>query len=253
MQHYFVRYDGFFLTESMFYSMLKLIKLHEVHHMRNREFKVLQIQAYEYIKERILNGTFTFNRVYSETGLAQEIGISRTPVRDAIHLLYQEGLVDIIPSKGFSLHKLTEQDVMETYEIRSAIEGYCARKLALDHTSKSARKLLLELHASMEKLQAIFKAAPDVELFADEDQNFHYLLVSHSGNEAFVEIFSQYMYRIKKLACYSLAKAGRMEQTLEEHREILDTISRGDGQGAYNATLHHMRTPLDFNLESIYE
>lgn len=220
--------------------------------MRNREFKNLQIQAYEYIKERILNGTFTFNRIYSETSMAQEIGISRTPVRDAIHLLYQEGLVDIIPSKGFSLHKLTEQDVLETYEIRSAIEGYCARKLALDHASKSDRKLLLELHGSLEKLQRIFEKEPDVELFADEDQNFHYLLVSHSGNEAFSDIFSQYMYRIKKLACYSLAKDGRMADTLKEHREIFDAISQGDEQGAYNAILHHMRAPLDFNLESIY-
>lgn len=220
--------------------------------MRNREFKVLQIQAYQYIKERILDGTLTFNRVYSETSLAQEIGISRTPVRDAIHLLYQEGLVDIIPSKGFSLHKLTEQDVMETFEIRSAIEGYCARKLALDRESKPARKLLLELRGSLEKLQTIFQMGRDVELFADEDQNFHYLLVSHSGNEAFSDIFSQYMYRIKKLACYSLTKEGRMEQTLEEHRKIFDAISRGDEQEAYDAILCHMRTPLDFNLELIY-
>lgn len=221
--------------------------------MRNREFKVLQIQAYEYIKGRILNGTLTFNKVYSETGLAQEMGISRTPVRDAIHVLYQEGLVDIIPSKGFALHKLTERDVMETYEIRSAIEGYCARKLALERDSKAAGKLLLELRGSLEKLQAMFEMGRNVELFADEDQKFHYLLVSHSGNEAFSDIFSQYMYRIKKLACYSLSKEGRMEQTLKEHWEIFNAISRGDGQGAYDAILCHMRTPLDFNLESIYE
>lgn len=76
------------------------------------------------------------------------------------------------PSKGFALHKLTEQDVMETYEIRPAIEGYCARKLALDHSSKSARKLLVELRGSLEKLQVIFEKEPGVELFADEDQNF---------------------------------------------------------------------------------
>jgi len=221
--------------------------------MRNREFKVLQIQAYEYIKDRILDGTLTFNRVYSETGLAQEIGISRTPVRDAIHLLYQEGLVDIIPSKGFSLHKLTEQDVMETYEIRSAIESYCARKLALNQGSKSARKLILDLHGSMEKQSVIFNTDQDVELFADEDQNFHYLLVSHSGNEALSDIFSQYMYRIKKLASYSLSQPGRMEQTLAEHREILEAIGRGDGRAAYEAMIQHIRAPLDLNLESIYK
>lgn len=222
--------------------------------MKNRIFKVLQVQAYEYIKERILDGTLTFNQVYSETSLAQEIGISRTPVRDAIHLLYQEGLVDIIPSKGFSLHKLTERDVMETFEVRSAIEGYCARKLALavNQDSRPARKVLLELRSSLDKLQTIFEADQDVELFADEDQNFHYLLVSHSENEAFSDVFRLYMYRIKKLACYSLAKAGRMEQTMEEHREIFDAIRLGDARLAYDAVLRHMSTPLDFNLESIY-
>lgn len=220
--------------------------------MGNREFKILQTQAYEYIKERILDGTFVFNRIYSETGLAQEIGISRTPVRDAIHLLYQEGLVDIIPSKGFSLHKLTEQDVMETYEIRSAIEGYCARKLALDRGSEAVRRLLPELRDSLAKQQAIFDTDRDVERFVEMDRDFHYLLVAHSGNEAFSDIFSQQMYRIKKLACYSLSKEGRMEQTLEEHREICDAICRGDGQGAYDAILRHMRNPLDFNLELAY-
>lgn len=220
--------------------------------MRNREFKVLQIQAYDYIKERILDGTLTFNQVYSETGLAQEIGISRTPVRDAIHLLYQEGLVDIIPSKGFSLHKLTEQDVMETYEIRSAIEGYCARKLALSGEAASSPAHLQALAASLDKQQQIFRERLGVDSFAEEDRQFHYLLVSYGGNEALLEIFQQYMYRIKKLACYSLTKPGRMEQTLAEHRQIYTAICEGDGYAAYEATLLHMRNPLDFNLELAY-
>lgn len=221
--------------------------------MKNRQFKVLQIQAYEYIKERILNGTLTFNQIYSETGLAQEIGISRTPVRDAVHLLYQEGLVDIIPSKGFSLHKLTEQDVMETYEIRSAIEGYCARKLAAEQSQTSTQKPLRELGRSLEKQQSIFDEDLGIDLFAEEDRHFHYLLVSYGGNDAFLEIFQQYMYRIKKLACYSLSKPGRMEQTLAEHRQIYDAICSGDGYAAYEAALLHMRNPLNFNLELAYQ
>lgn len=220
--------------------------------MRNREVKVLQMQAYDYIKARITDGTLTFHQLYSETGLAQEIGISRTPVRDAIHLLYQEGLVDIIPNKGFALHKISEQDVMETYEIRSAIEGYCARRLALEKSAPTSKKILLELRASLEKQRMIFEDDGDIELFAEEDRNFHYLLVLHSGNQAFIDIFGKYMYWIKKLALYSLSKEGRMKKTLEEHRRIFEAIYNGNGQGAYDAMLQHIRAPLNFNLESIY-
>lgn len=221
--------------------------------MRIREFKILQTKAYEYIKKRIVDGTMAFNKVYSETGLAQELGISRTPVRDAVHLLYQEGLVEIIPNKGFVLHKLNEQDVMETYEVRSAIEGYCVRKLALEKDEERKRAVLEALRRSVDLQQSFFENGRDIERFVDEDHNFHCLLVKNSGNDAFDDIFSVYMHWIKKLAASSLAKDGRMEQTLAEHRLILDAISSGDGLAAYDALLYHMRSPLDFNLESIYQ
>lgn len=221
--------------------------------MREREFKVLQTQAYDYIKERILNGTLEYNQIYSESKLALEIGISRTPVRDAVHRLYQEDLIDIIPNKGFTLHKMTRQDVIETYGVRSAIEGYCSRLAALESPSEARDKLLSDLYASLKRQEELFDGSRDVEAFAEEDQNFHYLLVSHCGNQALTETFSHYMYKIKKLACYSLGKDGRMESTLREHRQILDQISAGNGQGAYDATLFHMEAPLDINLESVYE
>lgn len=106
------------------------------------------------------------------------------------------------------------------------LEGYCAQKLALDR---------------------------DVELFAEEGQIFHHLLVSYGENEAFSNIFGQYMYRIKKFADYSLSKEGRMEQTLAEHEQILEAVDRGDGQAAYDAMLHRIRAPLDLNLGSTYQ
>ena len=67
------------------------------------EFKPLQKVAYDHIKELVLSDSLSFNHIYSETSIAQDIGISRTPVRDALHFLSQEGLVDILPSKGFVL------------------------------------------------------------------------------------------------------------------------------------------------------
>ena len=220
--------------------------------MRHFGIKVLQAQAYDYIKAGIIDGTLVFNQIYSETRLAQEIGISRTPVRDAIHILYQEGLVDIIPNKGFVLHKITKQDIIETYEVRSAVESYCARKLALSKEPEKYHTVIPALTASLERQQQIFNQGGSPELFAKEDRNFHYLLVSASENEEFINIFSRYMYWIEKLAVDSLAAGGRMEQTLTEHRRILDAIGDGAEQYAYQSMMAHIRAPLDINLEGLF-
>ncbi|WP_215700976.1 GntR family transcriptional regulator [Clostridium sp. MCC353] len=221
--------------------------------MREREFKVLQKQAYQYIKDQLNSETLKYNTIYSESKLALEMGISRTPVRDAVHRLYQEGLIDIIPNKGFALHKMTEKDIIEIYEVRSAIEGYCAQKAAETIASEKGKELFNKLQFSLDMQQKILASTKDIFDFVEHDQNFHNYLVCYSGNDAFIEIFSQYMYKIKKLACYSLKHQKRMEDTLKEHSHILSAIEKGDAQKAYSSTLLHMKAPLNINLETVYE
>lgn len=221
--------------------------------MYKPNFKILQKQAYKYIKDLIISQSLDYTNIYSESKIALDMGISRTPVRDAIHRLYQEGYVDIIPNKGFVLHKMTEQDIMETYEIRSAIEGYCSRKIAREIHEAKALNLISDLKNSLNKQELILNTTKDIEKFATEDQYFHYLLVTYSENEAFNDIFGLYMYKIKKLACYSLSYEGRMLQTLKEHSAIFDAICNGDLYHAYEATLEHMKAPLGINLKGVYE
>ena len=221
--------------------------------MRERNFKALQQQAYDYIRERILNHDLSYQQTYSESKIAADIGISRTPVRDAVHRLYQEGLVDIVPNKGFILHKITQQDVLELYEVRSAIEGYCARKAASDISSPSAVQLLSQLKTSLEKQNQLHLSSQDTEIFAAEDQNFHKILVDYSGNETFQGLFNRYMYQLKQLACSSLRHPGRMEHTLCEHQNIYEAIQQGDPGLAYEAVSVHIKATHDMNLESVYE
>lgn len=226
--------------------------------MRNQSFKALQQQAYDYLKSSIINHTFEYDHIYSESKISLEIGISRTPVRDAVHRLYQEGLIDIIPNKGFILHRFTHQEMMENQEIRSAIEGYCARKAAIHFQSENTKKLTQALQESLDKQREIFHAGGDVDQFVVADQEFHYLLVAHNNNEAFLETYSQCMYRIKKIATYSLHVEGRMEYTLQEHQDILHAIQNGHPQEAYDAIIQHMEAPLivsmdESGLEKIYE
>ena len=83
--------------------------------------KPLQVRAYESLKDMILEGHLENGQIYSETKISQELGISRTPLRDAIQRLAQERYIDVIPSKGFRLHEMTEKDLLETFQIRCAL------------------------------------------------------------------------------------------------------------------------------------
>ena len=93
-------------------------------------YTLLQEEAYAHIKEQILTGALQEDQIYSETRIAAMIGISRTPVKDALVRLNQERLVDILPSRGFRLHRMSEDDIWDTYQVRTAVEGFCVVHLA---------------------------------------------------------------------------------------------------------------------------
>ena len=85
----------------------------------------LQLEAYNYIKNLILTDQLDVDKMYSETKLSKEIGVSRTPMREALQCLSQDGYITIFPSKGFQIRQLNQKDMRETIQIRCAIEGFC--------------------------------------------------------------------------------------------------------------------------------
>ena len=100
----------------------------------------LQQEAYNYIKDLILTNRLDVNSLYSETKLSKELGISRTPMREALQCLSQDGYIDVIPSKGFRIRQLNQKDMKETIQIRCAIEGFCTHCLANDiNTARGQR------------------------------------------------------------------------------------------------------------------
>ena len=92
--------------------------------------KSLQDKAYEYLKAQIMDGAFEKGKIYSLAAITASLNMSRTPVRDALLSLSQENLVDVLPSRGFQLHEVTRREIIELYQLRCAIEGYCAAFLA---------------------------------------------------------------------------------------------------------------------------
>lgn len=211
----------------------------------------LNEQAFQHVKSLIVENKLSYQEIYSETKLSKELGISRTPFRDAIHRLAQEGYIDIIPSKGFRIHQLTKQDVEDTFQIRSALESYCTMQITKTYESRKAKKLFRELEMLMNCMQDIFDTTQDIHEFSDYDFQFHTKIIQYLENEQFSSVFATFMYRMRKLAAMSLSKKGRMLDTLNEHRTILDTMKNGNTTAIYEVTLKHMDTPRDINLEDL--
>ena len=103
------------------------------------EYRTLYTIAYEHLRSMIYSGGLEFNRIYSETKLAAELSISRTPIRDALNRLSSERVIDILPNRGFMLHRPTQADIFEAYHIRLMIEGYCAEIVARHYPDPRAR------------------------------------------------------------------------------------------------------------------
>lgn len=211
----------------------------------------LNERAYEHLQNLIMDSKLSYQKIYSETKLSQELGISRTPLRDAIHRLAQEGYIDIIPSKGFQLHQLTKKDVDETFQVRSALECYCTLEIAKHAGERTAKKLFRELDGLMAKLKNILDTTQSIEEFCDYDFQFHVKIIEYMQNEQFSSIFATFMYRMRRLAELSLTHKGRMQDTYEEHLAILETMKKGDTKQIYETTLRHMNTPRGINMEDL--
>ena len=216
--------------------------------------KPLNEQAYDHLQKLITDGQLSYHEIYSETKLANELGISRTPFRDAIHRLAQEGYIDIIPSKGFRLHQITERDVIETFQIRTALETYCTMQIARDVKEKNnanLRPFFKELDWLMENMKEVMENDQGIDEFCEYDFRFHRKIIDYLENEQFSSVFASFLYRMKRLAKLSLQHEGRMAQTVEEHQAILDAMKNGDTEHIYEITMVHMDRPRGINLEDL--
>lgn len=200
----------------------------------------LQIQAYEALRQMLLEDKFQPNTIYSERRISEELGVSRTPLRDAIHRLAQERYIDVIPSKGFQLHKMTQEDLMHTYEIRCAIEGFCVVRIARVYDTPKAQQTLHTLESLLLDQKAIASTSSDIDSFAAYDTEFHKRIVSFVNNPLFSAAFESYRYNMHTQTLASLQHEGRITDTVNEHETLLRYMKAGDEWGSYNAAMHHI-------------
>ena len=204
----------------------------------------LRIRVFNAIENAILNGEYKDGDSLNELKISKELGVSRTPVREALMQLELEGLVNNIPNKGAVVVGVSEQDTRDIYEIRIRIEGLAAKLCTEKITDE-------ELHA-LEKivdLQEFFLLKNDTEQIWKLDSDFHKIIYDASRSRPLRFMLSNFHNYIKKARDNSLHTEGRAEKTVAEHRAILSAIKNNDGDLAEKLTAEHI-TNAEVNLFS---
>lgn len=209
------------------------------------EKSFLQLEAYNHIKEKILTGKLQPEVLYSETKLSAELGISRTPVREALQCLSQDGYITIVPSRGFKIRTLSERDMEQCIQVRCAIEGYCAFKVSNERQTRKAQRLLRQLDLLLQDMEDAQQLDDNHESFIQADHDFHLALVAYAENEEFDQQFQRLLYLIHLTSQRALNVAGRVEETLQEHREFLAALRSGDPSEAYRRIIGHLTMPIN--------
>lgn len=191
--------------------------------------------VFEALREAIVNGTLAPGERLMEVQLAEELGVSRTPVREAIRRLELEGYVVMVPRKGAYVASMSAKDVAEVFEIRTALEGLAAELAAERITEEELEELERKLH-----YVALRVEEGDLEKLVEADTEFHDLLYRASRNQRLVQIIGNLREQIQRFRAASLATPGRMQETLEEHKKIVEAVAKRNGALARRLAEEHI-------------
>ncbi|MDQ6816561.1 MAG: GntR family transcriptional regulator [Actinomycetota bacterium] len=204
-------------------------------------------QVYEAIRERITNGTLARGVRVHQEDLADELGVSRTPVREALRRLAAEGLVEMRTNRGARVADVRQGDMRLAYEARLVIEPGAAR-LAAERAPDAALARMRRAVAAQRR------AIPDVPRSFDANREFHIALVQASDNEFLLQFMERlWVARIGEVIYERQSETPeRMLLDADEHDQILFAVQAGDGRRAESLTRRHvadaMRRSLDLLL-----
>lgn len=203
--------------------------------IRLDNYKPLRELVFESLREAIIQGKLGPGERLMEIQLAEEMGVSRTPVREAIRKLELEGLVVMIPRKGAYVAGLSLKDIADVFEIRRALEGLAAElasERATDEELEQMERYLVKISEEIE--------VGDVDKVVETDTGFHSLLYKASRNERLTQIISNLREQIQRSRTTSLSYPGRMKIAVEEHRKIVEAVSARDGELARKLAHEHI-------------
>ena len=213
----------------------------------SKNAKSLEESVYLTLEEEILSGKLKKGESLTETSLSARLGVSRTPLRGALHRLNEEGLIEISPNRSATVVGIGDEELVDIYKIRMRLEG-----LASAEAAKKISKEDLERLKELMELSEFYCYKRNAESMKEVDSDFHSIIYKASGNRLLCKTLSELHRNIHFYRKRSLAVDDRLEKSITEHREILSAIERGDSEAADRLTSAHIEAALN-NLLSVKE
>ena len=202
-------------------------------------------KVFQQLKNSILAGEFENGAELREIALAKKLGVSRTPVREALRQLEQEGLVEIYPNRGAYVKGITYKDVEDIFRIRARLEGLCAEMAVSSITREQMNK-----GEEIILLSKFYEEKKDMEHLLNMDSQFHEVLFESCGSKMLEHQLKDYHQYVQKARLRSLKRQERAKKSTQEHEEILLAIKDKDAKRADElATRHILNAIANIRLE----
>ena len=193
--------------------------------------------ASDALREAVLTGELEPGKIYNEIALANGLGISRTPVREALLELSNRGLFTFLPRKGVVVTSYTARQVEDLFELRRVIELAVIEKVSMAYPHCDISKVEKILHGQRE---ISYKKDPPIQLYLQCDRMFHVKLAELGGNQRFIDVLENIRDIFELVAIKALNKEERWEEVLSEHEEILKAVKKGNISEAKRAVEYHL-------------
>ena len=200
----------------------------------------LSARVFHTLREEILSGKYQKDEELKEKTIGEELGVSRTPVREALRQLELEGLVTIIPNRGAFVEGISKDDIQDIYEIRSLLEGLCAKKAVTGITDKELEELeenlyLTEFHIQKEHFEQILEL----------DNRFHEILYEASKSKMLKHVLSDFHHYVERVRKVSLSGTKRAKESNEEHKRIVEALKAHDAEKAQQLANQHIMNSME--------
>ena len=191
-------------------------------------------KAYHLIKDKIITLELAPSTVIDEQALMKELGLGRTPIREALQRLNAEGLVHIVPRRGMFVTDISITDLQKVFEVRTVLAGFSARLAAQRATTDQIAQMEQVLHG-LEQVQS-----GDYKLLIDIDRRFQRLLYQAAGNEILAESLD-HLYDLSLRIWYLvLHQLGDVRDAIEEHQQVAEALKARDGARAEALIQQHI-------------
>lgn len=211
-------------------------------------YQPLRDVIFEALRKAIVTGDIKPGERLMEVSLAEQMGVSRTPVREAIRRLEAEGLVTMIPRKGTYVSELSVKDIMDVLEVRTVLD-----KLATDLAAKRIQPFQLKSLESVHKSYIACVEKEHMEGAVKKDVEFHDIIYAASGNPRLIAVATslrEHVYRFRVIYMRDNLVA---ENVLNEHQEILDALRSAQNDEASGLAEEHIRNQMESIIKSVTE